>query len=223
MNMNSSCAKCPFKPSDKLCKDKQGKALPFCPTRDKQDILQKSLAEYDDPEINEFAKQSAIQEHENYIKSENSNHLKPTKTRMEEIVDFAKKMNYKKLGLAFCIGLVKEAKIVEKILVNNGFEVSSVICKVGSIPKEHVGLKDNQKVHPGKFESMCNPVMQAKILNDEKTKFNIVLGLCVGHDSMFFKFSDAMCTVLAVKDRLLGHNPLAAIYTSDSYYKFLDN
>ena len=68
---------------------------------------------------------------------------------------------------------------------------------------------------------MCNPIGQAMIMNEAKTQFNVVLGLCVGHDSLFFKYSEALCTVLAVKDRLLGHNPLAAIYTSDSYYKFL--
>jgi len=68
---------------------------------------------------------------------------------------------------------------------------------------------------------MCNPIAQAFVLNDEKTEFNIVMGLCVGHDSLFLKYSDAPCTVLAVKDRLLGHNPLAAIYTVDSYYRSL--
>jgi uncharacterized metal-binding protein len=68
---------------------------------------------------------------------------------------------------------------------------------------------------------MCNPVLQAMILNDEKTQFNILLGLCVGHDSLFFKYAQAPCTVLAVKDRLLGHNPLAAVYTLDSYYRAL--
>jgi len=51
--------------------------------------------------------------------------------------------------------------------------------------------------------------------NDEQTEFNIVMGLCVGHDSLFLKYSNAPCTVLAAKDRLLGHNPLAAIYTVD--------
>ena len=35
------------------------------------------------------------------------------------------------------------------------------------------------------------------------------------------KYSNAPCTVLAAKDRLLGHNPLAAIYTIDSYYRSL--
>ena len=28
-------------------------------------------------------------------------------------------------------------------------------------------------------------------------------------------------TVLAAKDRVLGHNPLAALYNADSYYEFL--
>jgi uncharacterized metal-binding protein len=66
---------------------------------------------------------------------------------------------------------------------------------------------------------MCNPVFQAKLLNHEKTELNILLGLCVGHDSIFFKYAEAPTTVLAVKDRVTGHNPLAAIYLSDSYYQ----
>jgi uncharacterized metal-binding protein len=68
---------------------------------------------------------------------------------------------------------------------------------------------------------MCNPVLQAMVLNKGKTEFNVLLGLCVGHDSLFFKYAEAPCTVLAVKDRLLGHNPLAAIYNLDHYYRCL--
>jgi len=97
----------------------------------------------------------------------------------------------------------------------------SVVCKAGRIPKEAIGIREEEKVAPNTFESMCNPVLQAMILNDEKTQFNILLGLCVGHDSLFFKYAQALCTVLAVKDRLLGHNPLAAVYTLDSYYRAL--
>ena len=44
------------------------------------------------------------------------------------------------------------------------------------------------------------------------------MGLCVGHDSLFFRHSEAPVTVLAVKDRVLGHNPLAAVYLADGYY-----
>jgi uncharacterized metal-binding protein len=68
---------------------------------------------------------------------------------------------------------------------------------------------------------MCNPILQASILNREQTDFNILLGLCVGHDALFFKYAKAPCTVLAVKDRVFGHNPLAAIYNIDSYYRYL--
>jgi enoyl-CoA hydratase/carnithine racemase len=46
--------------------------------------------------------------------------------------------------------------------------------------------------------------------DQQKTDFNVLLGLCVGHDSLFLKYAEAPCTVLAVKDRMLGHNPLAA-------------
>jgi uncharacterized metal-binding protein len=70
---------------------------------------------------------------------------------------------------------------------------------------------------------MCNPIYQAKLLNHENTDFNILLGLCVGHDSLFFKFAEAPTTVLAVKDRVTGHNPLAAIYLSGTYYQRLKN
>jgi len=60
--------------------------------------------------------------------------------------------------------------------------------------------------------------MQANLLNDAETDFNILVGLCVGHDSLFFKYSDAMTTVLIAKDRVLGHNPAAALYTTSTYY-----
>jgi len=82
-------------------------------------------------------------------------------------------------------------------------------------------FSDDQKINIGCFESMCNPIAQAYVMNEEKTEFNIVMGLCVGHDSLFLKYADAPCTVLAAKDRLLGHNPLAAVYTIDTYYRSL--
>ena len=82
-----------------------------------------------------------------------------------------------------------------------------------------IGITDEQKIARGTDEAMCNPIFQANLLNHEKTEFNILLGLCVGHDSLFFKYSEAPTTVLAVKDRVTGHNPLAAIYLSDSYYR----
>ena len=134
------------------------------------------------------------------------------KTRIMEIVDFAKQMNYKKIGLAFCVGLSEEANITSKILEHYNLDVESIICKVGSINREEIGI-NNCNV------PMCNPIAQVELLNKENTDLNVILGLCVGHDSLFFKYSKAPVTVLAVKDRVLAHNPLGAIYQAKSYYK----
>ena len=68
---------------------------------------------------------------------------------------------------------------------------------------------------------MCNPIGQALLLNEQKTDFNVIMGLCVGHDTLVMKYLEAPITTLAVKDRVTGHNPLAAIYLSESYYKKL--
>lgn len=141
------------------------------------------------------------------------------KTRLEEIMNFGHKCGFKKLGVAFCLGLSKEADILCKVLKHNSFEVESVICKNGSIPKEFLNLSQEQKLKPNAFEPMCNPIGQAELLNKAQTELNIILGLCVGHDSLFIKYSEAPVTVFAVKDRVLAHNPLGAIYLSDSYYK----
>ena len=95
------------------------------------------------------------------------------------------------------------------------------MCKTGRTPKEFLEIKEEQKVSPGGFEAMCSPITQAKVLNAAKTEFNILLGLCVGHDSLMMRFSDALCTVLVAKDRVTGHNPLAAIQLQRSYYRKL--
>lgn len=139
--------------------------------------------------------------------------------RLRETVELCQKMGCKKLGLAFCGGFRSEARIVEALLRQKGFEVVSVVCKVGGIDKEAFGLPADHKVHPGGFEPICNPICQAELLNEQKTDFNIVLGLCVGHDSLFLKHSEALATVLVAKDRVMGHNPCAAIYTADTYCK----
>ena len=100
-------------------------------------------------------------------------------------------MGYKKIGLAFCRGLRKEARIVADLLMAQGFDVVSVICKTGGFPKESVGIPKEKKVNADAFEPMCNPIAQAEFLNSQETEFNIALGLCVGHDSMFYKYSKA--------------------------------
>lgn len=137
------------------------------------------------------------------------------KTRLEELIIYAKEMDFKRLGIAFCIGLEREAKIINGIL-SKYFEVCSVCCKICGIDKSTFDLK---RLH-GNWdkEAMCNPIGQARVLNEKETDLNVILGLCVGHDTLFTKYSKAPVTTLAVKDRVLGHNPLAVIY-SDYYLK----
>jgi uncharacterized metal-binding protein len=134
--------------------------------------------------------------------------------RVREIMEFSRLAGFNKLGLAFCVGLRREALEVCKIFESNGFAVASVMCKTGARPKEELGLREEEKVRPGRFETMCNPVAQAMLLNKEQPDLNVLLGLCVGHDSLFIKYSNAPITVLAVKDRATGHNPLAAVYAT---------
>lgn len=211
------CAKC----ARVVCETEHAdKALPTCPIKTRDKVIEKAMAEYKNPDIGEFARLASVQEAECYVNMPSGR--TPVNTRVEEIVQFARKMGYRRLGIAFCGGLRKEAEIFNQILENRGFEVISVCCKVGGIPKEIIGITEDQKIiGPGRWETMCNPIVQAQILNKEKTELNIAVGLCVGHDSLFFKYVNAPTTVLIAKDRVLGHNPAAALFMTPSYYKKL--
>ncbi len=210
------CALCTVK--NRMCIVKNGEGPIFCPTKE-YITIKNAIKEYEKPEIRKFANMASIQEAECYT----NRHIKPyvlhpIKPRVQEICEFAKKMSYNKIGVAFCVGLYSEARVLSNILMIQGFNVVSVVCKVGCTPKETIGIKDDEKIRVGEFETMCSPIVQAIILNKEKTDFNILVGLCVGHDSLFFKYSKAFTTVLVVKDRVLAHNPVGALYTTGSYY-----
>lgn len=131
-------------------------------------------------------------------------------TRLEETAEFARQMGYKKLGLAFCIGLNKEAHLIKKFLAKD-FEVVSICCKNCAIAKDKLQLK---KINPqSKTESMCNPKQQAQFLNDAGCDLFISCGLCVGHDAIFNKNCFGPVTTLVAKDRVLAHNPLGVVYS----------
>jgi uncharacterized metal-binding protein len=216
----AACAACGLERTDRICASAKGKGSKNCPTLTQKEILAEANKEYAVAQTREFARQASIQEADCYANRDQQPYvMQPSKTRIVEIYEFAAKMGYKRLGLAFCMGLTKEAAVVEQILKDRGFEVVSVLCKAGRTPKEMIGITDAEKIFRGQEEAMCNPIFQARLLNHSKTELNILLGLCVGHDSLFFKNAEAPTTVLAVKDRVTGHNPLAAIYLSDSYYQ----
>lgn len=203
-----SCAYCP--PKVRACRqgEADSRGPGFCPTKVDQDGIDFAVEKYRDPETLRFAKASALVESEGYCKW----------TRVEEICQFAKKMGYRKIGIATCISFVDQALVFSRILESHGLDVVSVTCKHGGVPKEDLGLRDDQKIRPGKHESMCNPISQAEMLNRHGCEFNVVMGLCVGHDSLFFKHSEAPATTLVVKDRVLAHNPIGALHLADSYF-----
>ena len=119
-------------------------------------------------------------------------------------------MGAKKVGVAFCIGLANEAKFIVQYFMNAGLQVESICCKNCSVDKDVLGL---EKIKPGQREAMCNPKIQAQVLNEAGTDFNFIVGLCVGHDMVFTKNSDAPVSCLITKDRVLANNPVGAVYS----------
>ena len=179
-----------------------------CPMREKLK-MQQSLEKYNEPENKEFYIKSSSIEGEGYCQW----------PRLRETLELCKRMEYKKIGIAFCKGLCRESRIVSDLFRTHGFEVVSIICKTGGIPKEQIGIPKESKISESAYEVMCNPIAQAEFLNSQNTEFNIAIGLCVGHDSLFYKYSDAMVTTLIAKDRVLAHNPCGAVYCIDGYFK----
>jgi len=227
-NTYPRCARCPTM----VCENRGGKAEDgppslekapaFCPMKLMPDMYAAAMSEYDKPEVKEFARLASVQEFQCYERLPDG--LRTKLPRIEETIQFARKNGYKRLGMAHCAGLAREAGLVAEILENNGFEVVSVQCKTGAVPKERIGVKAGEKIAgPEAWETMCNPIVQAMIINRSKVDMAIMLGLCIGHDTLFIKYCEVPLTVLAVKDRVLGHNPLAALYTSDTYYQRLKN
>lgn len=220
--VSSECARCPYDSDRRVCRSEEGKAPPACPTIDETETLGRCLEEYEQPDVRAFALGASLQEAEGYAgRKLGYDRVRPAQPRLAEVAAFARKMGYRKLGLAFCSGLRREAEVVERFYSAQGFEMVSVVCKAGGVPKERIGVPEDGKIAPGTYETMCNPMFQAELMNRAGTELNVVMGLCVGHDALFFRYAQAPCTVLAVKDRLLAHNPLAAVYTLDSYYRYL--
>jgi len=179
-----------------------------------RDVLEEARKLYESPLEKKLAANAGIVEATGYMQW----------PRLKDTIEFAKLMGYKKLGIAFCIGLQKEASILSRILEKYGFKVSSVICKTGSIPKTEVGVPEEYQLTSKTGYVIgyvtCNPIGQAMLLNREETDMNIIVGLCVGHDILFTKHSEAPVTTLIAKDRVTGHNPAAALYTyyGDTYF-----
>ena len=192
------------------CQHRDREYPEFCLTTElSAETIDKVRRLYEEDENNRVSVISAQIENEFYLRY----------TRVEEVVEFARRMGYRRIGIATCVGLIEESRILARILRKNGFEVFGAVCKIGSFLKADVGVSEADRCRTGAV--MCNPIMQAEVLNQAETDFNVVMGLCVGHDSLFYKYSEALVTTLVAKDRVLAHNPVGALYQAKAYYKKL--
>jgi uncharacterized metal-binding protein len=203
-----SCSNC----SSLACTAPSDLAFPkFCVTTEAEgEALASTLEKYiDDPELRKIALVSAGIEGEFYGRL----------NRVQETIEFIQRMEYQRIGIATCVGLLQETQTFTKILKAYHIDHYVVGCKVGALDKTEIGIPEASKVNGGcGHESMCNPILQAQMLADHNTDFNLVVGLCVGHDSLFLKHSRVPTSVMIVKDRVLAHNPAAALHTAYSGY-----
>lgn len=125
--------------------------------------------------------------------------------RLSELVYFCLEMEYSRIGVAFCIDLLEPAEILARVL-RRFFTVVPVCCMVG-------GSRPAASAADHLPSVMCNPLRQARILNEVGTDINVIAGLCIGADCLFTAASSAPVTTLFVKDRSLANNPIGAVYS----------
>ena len=126
--------------------------------------------------------------------------LNPKIDRVDEIIEYCKESGIQRIGIANCTTFNKEAGYLEEMLVEKGFTVDKVHCKLGKVP-----FTDLVEGYKG---LSCNPAGQADYLAEKNTQLNIMMGLCLGHDMIFNAKSKAPVTPLIVKDRKLKHKTL---------------
>jgi len=199
-------------PLEEISKD----LLPdFCPMKTNEEIVKSAIEKYGEDDVKKIYVPATVTEKEVYENVRGA--LMAVRPRIKEIIEFSKLVQAKKLGVAFCAGLHDEAARIVTIFEKAGFAVASVRCKCG-VDKTKLNVAKEYKIGgPLKFKAACNPIVQAKLLNNAGTDINIIVGLCIGHDMLFTMNSKAPVTTLIVKDRLLGHNPVIALYSD--YHK----
>jgi uncharacterized metal-binding protein len=212
------CAKCPGAycrgaPLEKINQD----LLPDnCPMKTSRDVIDRAVEKYRLDEVKRIYIPATITEKEAYETIRGVRMA--VRPRIKELIEFGRLMHAQKIGIAFCVGMRDEAARIARILEAAKFTAVSVLCKCGGTDKTELNVAKKYKIgDPSAFEAGCNPVLQAELLNEAGTDINVIVGLCLGHDMLFTKASKAPVTTLIVKDRLLGHNPVIALYSN--YHK----
>lgn len=128
-----------------------------------------------------------------------------TLSRLQEIIEFSKSMNFQRIGIAYCYGMERDALLITRIFRESGFSIFPVSCTTG-------GFKQSEVNEQSKINNVsCNPLAQAVQINSESVDLTITIGLCLGHDMLFHKNIKSYTTTLIVKDRVYYHNPIEAL------------
>jgi uncharacterized metal-binding protein len=130
------------------------------------------------------------------------------RNRVDELIFYAKARGMKRIGVAFCVTLLKEAQGLGRKLRAEGLEAELVCCRVGAIDYDEISLP---KAHPDRFAAICNPVAQARLLDGRNVDLVVQIGLCIGHDLILQAECKAPVTTLVVKDRTLDHHTVLAL------------
>ena len=215
------CAKC----VTRLCSEEEWdkEELPgFCPMLHKKDVIEAAMEKYKDSDRDLYVNATIIEQR---AYRDVRGRIIAVRPRLLEVIKFTERMGWKKLGVAFCIGLRNEAKRIVEILEGAGLDVYSVCCKCGSVDKSWWGIEGEDKItnlsgHPEAFEAGCNPVVQAEVLNSEDLDMNLIVGLCIGHDIQFTQHSNVPVSTLIVKDRVTGHDPMVTLYSGYHHPRF---
>ncbi len=214
----AKCAECSFAYCEKAPLESIDKSLlpKTCPILTHSQAVMTAIKRYGEDAVKKLYVPATVTEKEAY------DHVRGVvmgvRPRVKELAEFARLLGFERIGVAFCAGLRDEASRVVRFLQGQGFTVASAVCKCGAVDKSKLGVDKKHKIgDPQEFESACNPILQAALLSDANVEVNVIVGLCIGHDMLFTMNSKAPVTTLIVKDRVLGHNPVIALYSS--YHK----
>jgi uncharacterized metal-binding protein len=186
-NTEPSCAECGAvfrKKGTTACWSSDPAAAPprpgNCPTSHHRDLVESALEQYLPGGRDERLARVAAEVEGLCYERRPDGAVHARWTRVEDTVALAKRMGWRRIGIATCIGLLDETARLAEILE-----------------------------------------AQARVLNRMGTDMNVIMGLCVGHDMLFVRHAEAPTTTLVAKDRVTGHNPVAALYGNHFYYKRL--
>ncbi|MDI6819623.1 MAG: DUF1847 domain-containing protein [Candidatus Hodarchaeaceae archaeon] len=133
--------------------------------------------------------------------------------RVKEPIRLAEGMGWNKLGMAFCIGLSEEAKKLQEVLKCTVLKFIRLCVKLVALRRKN-SLPERKRSR-----------MQSNSPSDGPQRgwngFERHRGSLHRPRHLFQRYSKAPTTTLIVKDRVLAHNPVGALYSRYHFKKLL--